>query len=155
VPHSKHDYALGYEDSFCTVEGNSAEKIVRVYQDSTGNKEALLKRFNEAANTMMNIKHRNIAQIFGICQSLPAIIFHGSTWMPFNDFIYRPHLTAKEIILLHVHLFYDLQSVIQLFFKNLSPQERSHGYGYDGSVKGTVSQTIALLLIYTDNTEGC
>ncbi|KAK0193262.1 hypothetical protein F5146DRAFT_1133929 [Armillaria mellea] len=113
VSPSRGDSALEYQDRYGTVECSSTAKIIRVYQHSPTNEEAILERFNVTADAFINIKHPNIAQIFGICRSLnfPAIVFHGSTQIPFDD--YERNLTAKQIIPFYLQLFYDLESVAE------------------------------------------
>ncbi|KAK0214187.1 hypothetical protein IW262DRAFT_1516361 [Armillaria fumosa] len=109
----KRDSTQEYQDCYGTVECSSTAKIIRVYQYSTDNQEAILKQFNEAADAFMNIKHTNIAQIFGVCRSptFLAIVFHGSTQIPFDD--YERKLTAKQIIPFYIQLLYDLESVAE------------------------------------------
>ncbi|KAK0218534.1 hypothetical protein EDD85DRAFT_350663 [Armillaria nabsnona] len=102
---------LGYEERYCTVECSSAAKFIRVYQHSPNNEEAILKQFNEDSDALINIKHPNIVQIFGICKSpnFPAIIFHGSTQILFR--VHECNLTAKQLIQFYIQTFYDLKSV--------------------------------------------
>ncbi|KAK0457982.1 uncharacterized protein EV420DRAFT_1643336 [Desarmillaria tabescens] len=105
------DSSLGYEDRYGTVENSSTAKIIRVYQHSPGNEEAILKRFDNDADTLIRTKHPNIAQVFGICRSpnFPAIVFHGITQIPFRD--YERNLTAKQFVPFYIQLFYELESV--------------------------------------------
>ncbi|KAK0458018.1 uncharacterized protein EV420DRAFT_1643365 [Desarmillaria tabescens] len=108
-----HRFGPVYEDRYCTVESSSSAKIIRVYQHSHHNKEVILKQFNDDADALINIKHPNIAQIFGICRSpnFPAIIFHGTTQISFYD--YESNLTAKQFVRFYIQLFYDLESVTE------------------------------------------
>ncbi|KAK0214194.1 hypothetical protein IW262DRAFT_305292 [Armillaria fumosa] len=81
VSSSSRDSALGYQDRYCTVECSHSAKIVRVYQYSPDNDETILKRFDQVAEALINLKHTNIAQIFGVCRSpnFLAIVFHDYT----------------------------------------------------------------------------
>ncbi|KAK0214198.1 hypothetical protein IW262DRAFT_1516403 [Armillaria fumosa] len=78
----------------------------------------VIKQFNEAADAFMNIKHPNIAQIFGVCRSpnFPATVFHGGTQIPFDD--YERNLTATKIIPFYIQLFYDLKSVAEYWSRH-------------------------------------
>ncbi|PBL04479.1 hypothetical protein ARMGADRAFT_55291 [Armillaria gallica] len=103
-PPRRRGSALWYPDRYCTVEGSSTAKIIRVYQHSTDSEEAIFKQFNEAVDALINLKHPNIAQVFGICRSpnFRAIVFHGSIWIPFSD--YEDNLTAKQLIPFYIQL---------------------------------------------------
>ncbi|KAK0494155.1 hypothetical protein EDD18DRAFT_1177837 [Armillaria luteobubalina] len=105
----RHGSTREYQDSYGTVECSSTAKIIRVYQYSTDNQEAIFKKFKEDVDVFMDIKHPNIAQIFGICRSpnFLAMVFHGSARIPFNDYEY--YLTAKEIIPFYIQVYYDLE----------------------------------------------
>ncbi|KAK0193256.1 hypothetical protein F5146DRAFT_1133924 [Armillaria mellea] len=104
VSPSRGDSALEYQDRYGTVECSSTAKIIRVYQHSPDNDEDILKRFDEVAEALIDLKHPNIAQIFGICRSpnFRAIVFHGSTQISFHD--YESNLTAKQIIPFYIQL---------------------------------------------------
>ncbi|PBK62801.1 hypothetical protein ARMSODRAFT_561392 [Armillaria solidipes] len=119
VSHSRCDSALVYQDRYGTVECSSTAKIIRVYQHSPDNGEAILEQFNEVAEALINLKHPNIVQVFGICRSpnFPVIVFHGSTWIPFND--YEQNLTAKQVIPFSIQLLYDLESVSEYLLRHV------------------------------------
>ncbi|KAK0444180.1 hypothetical protein EV421DRAFT_1903294 [Armillaria borealis] len=107
--------ALQYQDRYCTVKGSSRAKIIRMYQHSPDKEEAILK----TADALINIKHPNIEQVFGICRSpnFPAIIFHGSTQIPYDD--YTSNLTAKQIIPFYIQLYYDLESLSEYLSRHV------------------------------------
>ncbi|KAK0444181.1 hypothetical protein EV421DRAFT_1945496 [Armillaria borealis] len=156
VSPSRHDSALEYQDRYCTVECSSTAKIIRVYQHPTDtNEEAILKQFNEVANALINIKHPNIAQIFGICRSpnFPAIIFHGSTQIPFND--YECNLTAKQIIPFYIQLYYDLKSLSEYLSRHVPHNSHSMADEHDvylnehGQIVMTVAATYVIGVFIT------
>ncbi|KAK0471993.1 hypothetical protein IW261DRAFT_821017 [Armillaria novae-zelandiae] len=113
VSPSRCDSAQEYQDFYGTVECSNTAKIIRVYQHSTENEEAVFKQLDEVTEALIDLKHPNIAQIFGLCKSpnFRAIVFHGNTQIPFND--YERSLTAKKIIPFYIQLFYDLESVAE------------------------------------------
>ncbi|KAK0471986.1 hypothetical protein IW261DRAFT_820681 [Armillaria novae-zelandiae] len=84
----RHDSTREYQDCYGTVECSNTAKIIRVYQHSTDNEEAIFKQFDEVTEALINLRHPNIAQIFGVCRSpnFLAIVFHGSTQMCFHDY---------------------------------------------------------------------
>ncbi|KAK0193253.1 hypothetical protein F5146DRAFT_1133919 [Armillaria mellea] len=113
VSPSGHDSAPGYQDRYGTVECSSTAKIIRVYQHSLDNDEDILKRFNAAADTFINIKFGSPLAFLIIIKSpkFPAIIFHGGTHIPIRD--YECNLPAKHIISFYIQLFHDLESLAE------------------------------------------
>ncbi|PBL04516.1 hypothetical protein ARMGADRAFT_1070970 [Armillaria gallica] len=50
------DSAPQYQDRYSTIECSSMAKIIRVYQHSSDNKEAILKQFNEVVDIFISLK---------------------------------------------------------------------------------------------------
>ncbi|KAK0479215.1 hypothetical protein IW261DRAFT_167805 [Armillaria novae-zelandiae] len=120
-----------YQDCYGTVECSNTAKIIRVYQHSTHDEGAILKRFDEVVEAFINLKHSSIIQIFGICRSpkFLAIVFHGGTRIPFYD--YARDLTAKKILSFCTQLFYDLESVAEYLY-------RQSMFAYFGDLGGAI-----------------
>ncbi|KAK0227496.1 hypothetical protein EDD85DRAFT_958111 [Armillaria nabsnona] len=104
---------ITYKDSHCTVENSNTPKIIRQYQahSNNGGGDAMdLAQFDQALDFFMKQRHPNLPQIFGVCRSpdFPAIIFHGTTRVPFSHYLYdSPAMQAIEFF---SELFQDLQS---------------------------------------------
>ncbi|PBK83491.1 hypothetical protein ARMGADRAFT_671817 [Armillaria gallica] len=107
-----NDDAL-FSDYNADVYGSNTPKIVRVYRGPRGhnkiNEQEFLKRFHADVDILIHLKHRNFAQIFGVCRSpaFTAIILHGTV----QDTV-RNHcasLTAVQLLQFNIQLYNDLE----------------------------------------------
>ncbi|SJL16248.1 uncharacterized protein ARMOST_19768 [Armillaria ostoyae] len=91
------------------VENSNTPKIVRIYHSHNKEKD-VMKQFYIDVDGLINLKHPNIAQVFGICRSpdFPAIILHGTTQHLAYD--YWKSLTAIQLLQVYSQLFNDLES---------------------------------------------
>ncbi|KAK0227500.1 hypothetical protein EDD85DRAFT_958113 [Armillaria nabsnona] len=104
---------ITYKDSHCTVENSNTPKIIRQYQahSNNGGGDAMdLAQFDQALDFFMKQRHPNLPQIFGVCRSpdFPAIIFHGTTRVPFSHYLHDSPRT--RVVEFFSELFQDLQS---------------------------------------------
>ncbi|KAK0217184.1 hypothetical protein IW262DRAFT_1508642 [Armillaria fumosa] len=113
---SCHCTGSTYKDSYCTVENSNTVKIIREYQaqGNNGGDTMDLGQLDHAINFFMKQRHPNLPQIFGVCRSpdFPAIIFHGTTQIPLNQYLHD--LPATQFIPFFSELFQDLQSVSEV-----------------------------------------
>ncbi|KAK0458206.1 uncharacterized protein EV420DRAFT_1544157 [Desarmillaria tabescens] len=131
--------AIGYKDSYCTVENSNTLKIIREYQALGDDKEDAIEQLYQALDVFVKQKFafrtQTLAQIFGVCRSsnLPAIIFHGTTRVPFKQYLYN--LTAKRFVQFYPELYQDLQSVSEVFgTTRINPMSMSMAKLYLGNL---------------------
>ncbi|KAK0232062.1 hypothetical protein EDD85DRAFT_99313 [Armillaria nabsnona] len=97
-----------FSDYNADVDGSNAPKIVRVYRCPQGygniNEQDIMKQLHTDIDRLINLKHENVAQIFGVCRSpdFPAIILHGTTRDSINN--YSESLTAVQSLHFHIQL---------------------------------------------------
>ncbi|KAK0482432.1 hypothetical protein IW261DRAFT_1467799 [Armillaria novae-zelandiae] len=97
------------------VEGSNTPKLVCVYRGSRsrGNEQEILKKFHTDVDRLIHFKHRNFAQIFGVCRSpvFTAIILHGTIRHTIRN--HCASLTAVQLLQFNIQLFNDLE-VLQI-----------------------------------------
>ncbi|PBK71815.1 hypothetical protein ARMSODRAFT_789716 [Armillaria solidipes] len=99
-----------FSDYSADIENSNTPKIVRVYRcRDPSNEQDAMNQFHIDIDRLMNVKHPNIAQIFGICRSpqFPAIILHGTTRDSIEN--HCRTLTAIQLLRFHIQLFHDLE----------------------------------------------
>ncbi|KAK0431640.1 hypothetical protein EV421DRAFT_141078 [Armillaria borealis] len=99
-----------FSDYNADIENSNTPKIVRVYRclDPRNDQDAM-NQFHIDTDRLMNLKHPNVAQIFGICSSpqFPAIILHGTTRALIRNHCWT--LTATQFLRFHIQFFHDLE----------------------------------------------
>ncbi|KAK0192038.1 hypothetical protein F5146DRAFT_487857 [Armillaria mellea] len=98
-----------FSDYKADVDNSNMPKTVRIYRHP--NKRDVMKQFHADIDRLINVKHQNIAQVFGVCRSpnFTAIVLHGTIrHLIFN---HCATLTAIQSLHFYIQLFNDLISL--------------------------------------------
>ncbi|SJL12476.1 uncharacterized protein ARMOST_15903 [Armillaria ostoyae] len=142
-------------DSYCTVENSNTPKIIREYQahGNDGEDAMDLGALDQALDFFMKQRHPNLPQVFGVCRSpdFPAIIFHGTTRVPFNHYIYD--LSATRFVQFYFDLFQDLQSVSEVLPMESYRYSGGRSYSVFGPVSEITNDFLRIIIVLKNNEE--